>query len=207
MAEQKPINGAENTAENGAETTPVPRQKGKHSHNVRRTYIADDETKGTIQNAIEIMSWPLIDHTDPKQVEDRCIKYFEYCAESGSKPGMAALALALGIDRMTLWRYLNGITSPAATVGPVLKRAYAVMNMLMEEFMLNGKINVVAGIFLLKNNYGYKDQTDVVVTPNQPLGEQKSAETLREEYLQSIPDDALPQQTSAHGLPETPADE
>lgn len=206
MEENKPIE-AENIAENGAENTPAPRQKGKHSHNVRRTYIADEETKGTIQNAIELMSWPVIDHTDPKQVEDRCAKYFEFCAETGSKPGMAALALALGIDRMTLWRYLNGITSPAATVGPVLKRAYAVMNMLMEEFMVSGKINVVAGIFLLKNNYGYKDQTDVVVTPNQPLGEQKSAETLAQEYLQSIPDDALPYQSSAHDQPESPADE
>lgn len=202
MAENNPIE-AQNVEEAAVQVT----KHKRHKNNVRRTYIADDETKGTIQNAIEIMSWPVIDHTDPQQVEDRCIKYFEWCAETGSRPGLAALALALGIERTTLWRYLNGITSPAAAVGPVLKRAYAVMNMLMEEFMMNGKINVVAGIFILKNNYGYKDQSDVVITPQKPLGEQKSAEMLAQEYLQSIPDDALPQQTSAHGLPETPADE
>lgn len=33
--------------------------------------------------------------------------------------------------------------------------------------MQNGKINPVSGIFLLKNaNLGYRDQTDIVVTPN-----------------------------------------
>jgi len=202
MAENNPVE-AQNVEEAAVQVT----QHKRHKNNVRRTYIADDETKGTIQNAIEIMSWPVIDRTDPQQVEDRCIKYFEWCAETGSRPGLAALALALGIDRTTLWRHINGFVASAEPVVPVLKRAVAVMNMLMEEFMMNGKINVVAGIFILKNNYGYKDQSDVVITPQKPLGEQKSAEMLAQEYLQSIPDDALPQQTSAHGLPETPADE
>ena len=32
--------------------------------------------------------------------------------------------------------------------------------------MHNGKINPVSGIFLGKNNFGYQDKTEYVVTPN-----------------------------------------
>ena len=32
--------------------------------------------------------------------------------------------------------------------------------------MQNGLINPVSGIFLGKNNYGYQDKTEYVVTPN-----------------------------------------
>ena len=32
--------------------------------------------------------------------------------------------------------------------------------------MQTGKINPVSGIFLGKNNYGYRDQVEHVVTPN-----------------------------------------
>ena len=36
----------------------------------------------------------------------------------------------------------------------------------MEDYLLNGQINPVAGIFLMKNNFNYKDQTEVVQTTN-----------------------------------------
>ena len=34
-----------------------------------------------------------------------------------------------------------------------------------------GKINPVAAIFLMKNNFGYKDQTDHVLTAKQEITE------------------------------------
>ena len=51
--------------------------------------------------------------------------------------------------------------------------------------MQNGKINPVTGIFLLKNNHGFKDQQDVVVTPNNPLGDAEHAERLEQKYAES----------------------
>jgi hypothetical protein len=41
-----------------------------------------------------------------------------------------------------------------------------VLEELWEDYMLNGKINPVSGIFLGKNNFQYADRQDVVVTPN-----------------------------------------
>ena len=54
--------------------------------------------------------------------------------------------------------------------------------------MADGKINPVAAIFLLKNNHAYKDQTDVVVTPNAPY-QAASDDELKGKYLEDIPAD------------------
>jgi hypothetical protein len=40
------------------------------------------------------------------------------------------------------------------------------MEQLWENYMQNGKINPVSGIFLGKNHYGMQDKTEYVVTPN-----------------------------------------
>lgn len=55
----------------------------------------------------------------------------------------------------------------------------------MEEYMVNGKINPVTGIFLMKNNNGYSDQQEVVLTPNNPLGDSTPPEDLQEKYLEA----------------------
>ena len=53
--------------------------------------------------------------------------------------------------------------------------------------MEDGKVNPVTGIFWQKNYDGMKDQQEVVLTPNQnPLGEQKDAESLKQKYLENI---------------------
>ena len=49
--------------------------------------------------------------------------------------------------------------------------------------MLNGKINPVSGIFLGKNNYGYQDKTEYVLTPNSRPDDEYSAEDIKSRYL------------------------
>ena len=49
--------------------------------------------------------------------------------------------------------------------------------------MNSGKINPVSGIFLGKNNYGYQDKTEYVVTPNQGDTNDYSAEDIKKRYL------------------------
>lgn len=114
----------------------------------------------------------LHDKNDPQEVQQRILDYFTICGQCDFKPAVASLALALGIDRMTLFTWVNGtggVKSPE--VIDTIKKAYAVINAGYEEMMNNGKINPVAGIFLMKNNMGYKDQTDHVVTARQETQE------------------------------------
>ena len=58
---------------------------------------------------------------------------------------------------------------------------------LMSQLMQNGKINPVTGIFLLKNNHGFKDQQDVVITPNNPMADMDPSEA-RQRMLEALPE-------------------
>ena len=49
--------------------------------------------------------------------------------------------------------------------------------------MNSGKINPVSGIFLMKNNFGYKDNTDLTITANQDKQETISDITNRANLL------------------------
>lgn len=59
---------------------------------------------------------------------------------------------------------------------------------IMVQMMQNGKLNPVTAIFLLKNNHGYKDQQDVVITPNTPA-EGRDPSDIRNQYIQALPED------------------
>lgn len=119
-----------------------------------------------LSHDLKLMRLPAIDVNDPAQVQQRIEEYFSICAEDDIKPSVASFALSLGIGRTTLFAWLNGklgtIKNPESM--NTLKRAYDSINSYYEHMMNNGKINPVAGIFLMKNNLGYKDQTDYVVS-------------------------------------------
>jgi hypothetical protein len=48
--------------------------------------------------------------------------------------------------------------------------------------MMNGKINPVSGIFLGKNNFGYKDQQEYVLTPNQKQVAPEDVKIIESKY-------------------------
>ena len=56
------------------------------------------------------------------------------------------------------------------------------MENLWENYMQNGKINPVSGIFLGKNNFGYQDKTEYVVTPNVQQ-DNYDPDSIRQRYL------------------------
>jgi len=152
-----------------------------------------DNTKYLNHN-LQIASLPSIDTADEKQVAARITEYFQICAQNDMKPSMAGMALAVGVSRSTLWNWSVGDTRESTHLD-LIKKAVQMLDAQMVDYMQNGKINPVSGIFLMKNSFGYKDQQEVVVTPNAPLGEQVSTEELRERYIESIPEELPPSDT------------
>lgn len=144
-----------------------------------------------IMHDLKMWDWPAVDMTKSEEVSKRIGQYFQICAEDDMKPSVAGMALAFGIDRRTLWKWVNGIDSAYITAESrvTLKKAYQFLNAQMENYMQNGKINPVAGIFLMKNNMGYVDKQEMVLTPNQQLGDQVSPEELQRKYLEDTAGD------------------
>jgi hypothetical protein len=146
-----------------------------------------DNTK-YLNHALKLAALPKFDTKDIPLLQERIETYFTICAEDDQKPSVAGLALAVGVDRKTIWQWSQTENSDRSNT---IKRAYQILNLMMEGYMQNGKINPVSGIFLMKNNFGYTDKQEVVLTPNAPLGEQKSDAELEQKYLESVVDENL----------------
>lgn len=120
--------------------------------------------------AIAIMALPKIDVTNPQQLGTRLTEYFQLCADHDMKPAVAALALAFGLDRRRLWEINNDVagrnTSMPQECKDIIKTAYNSLEVLWESYSMSGKLNPVTAIFLGKNNFGYQDKQEYVVTPN-----------------------------------------
>ena len=127
-----------------------------------------------------------------KSVEDvtqRIADYFAICAEDDMKPSVAGLALAMDITKEYLWEIRVGRKGKNPDVADTIKKAMKLLDLQMVDYMQNGKINPVSGIFLMKNNFGYADKQEVIVTPNNPLGDTKDTKELEERYIESVVED------------------
>ena len=144
-----------------------------------------DNTK-YINHSLRLADLGKVDLTNVEEVTQRINDYFTICAEDDMKPSVAGLALAMDIDRRYLWEIREGKKGKTPEVADTLKKAMKILDLQMVDYMQNGKINPVSGIFLMKNNFGYADKQEVVVTPNQPLGDTKDQKALEERYLDSV---------------------
>lgn len=143
-----------------------------------------------ITDAVNLSSFGPVDINDPDAVEERINKALKYMIKHDMKPTVESLALAFNTNRMQLWRWSNNVECGNIPERSryAIKKAYSIMNQLLARTMADGKINPVAAIFLMKNNHGYKDQTDVVVTPNNPM-QGLDAEQARKRLEEAIPDE------------------
>lgn len=140
---------------------------------------------------LELFNLTDIDLHNAEQVQKRLDEFFNIYAKYDTKPTVAGMAMALnGMSRRTLIAIVNDYATGGAgyktalpnEVALVIKKAYRIMENLYENYMQNGKLNPVTGIFLGKNNYGYQDKTEYVVTPNTQQDDY-SAEDIKAKYI------------------------
>ena len=144
------------------------------------------ENTRMIEFALWTKSLPKIDYTDTEALEERINLYFGYCAEQDMRPTVSGLSSAIGVSRITIWNWRSGNRRPANF--EVIDRAYNMLEELWESYMINSKIHPANGIFLGKNQFGYKDVQDVTITPNNGLGETIPIEVIEEKYA-SLPEE------------------
>ena len=139
-----------------------------------------------------LFDMPNIDMKDVKAVQNRLDEFFMLYTQNDMKPTVAGMAIALnGHSRTWLWAVThdapvsgqgNYVNLPA-DVTNAIKKAYFLLENMWETYMNSGKVNPVAGIFLGKNNYGYQDKTEHVVTPKLQTENDYDADEIRKRYL------------------------
>ena len=131
-------------------------------------------------NDVSALSIEPVDVQNPDEVQDRIRHYFELCMENDMKPTIPELGMAFGHNRDWVLRIVQGRNSTLNDISVgYFQAAYNMINGQLEQYMLNGDTNVVAGIFIAKNNFGYKDQQETVVAHT--IDVKKSVEQLTAE--------------------------
>lgn len=145
-----------------------------------------------LRHSLVALDLPPIDLDSDEQVEDRIRFYFAHCTNDDMKPTVTGLARFLGISRFTLHDWCSGARrGKSDNRTEIIRKAYDTLAELWEDYMLNGKINPVSGIFIGKNHFNYTNKQEIIVTPNNPLGDMDNPEEIEQRYLESVVTDEM----------------
>ena len=114
---------------------------------------------------------PLLFKTN-EELQSKIDAYFEYCDENKQPYTISELALFLETDRATLIRY-----GERDEFYNTIKKAKQRVESQFEKRSLMGEYNSTIAIFLMKNNFGYKDKVDLNV---ESVEEDAISKALRE---------------------------
>lgn len=166
-------------------------QKTSQKRGSKSASIKDNLSPDTTNNDISRIvgeSFQYFDRKPPKSDEeccDRLNEYFAQCTSTGQIPTVEDMALALGVTVATLWDWENNRRQSPARA-EMIKKAKGIMQGIDAKLVAEGRIPQITYIFRAKNYYGMKDQQEVVLTPNDPLGDEASEKALKQKYLEDI---------------------
>lgn len=149
-------------------------------------YVEPGDNSRIVADVLYARSLPKIDTSDDKQVEQRITDYFKYCIEHDRKPSMLGVANWLGVSRMTVNYWKRGVFRQDGRHKEIIESTISALEEMWLDYMMEGKMYPANGIFIAKNLFGYKDVQDVVVTPNNPMGEIENPEDLQKRIEESV---------------------
>lgn len=153
---------------------------------------APGDNAAILKHSIEIAyKWPSINLDSDDEVQERIIKYFQYCFDNDIKPGVEGMALAIGVNRRTLWDWETGNSRSVVSSrrSDIIKKSKQILAEYLESLSQNGKINPVTAIFLLKNHFGYQDKQEFEVRASGQLTPTLSPEEIAKQIPKDIPVD------------------
>lgn len=136
-------------------------KKGTHKE-CPSLHTDKEETAAYTRHCVRVGMLPKVNVANAEEVVRRCKTYFDYCIEDGMKPTFAGFCLAIGRSREYILDIISGNVDAPKDTREVLGKCRQIITAQTEQFMVDGKINPVAGIFLMRNNMGYTN--DEVLT-------------------------------------------
>lgn len=119
---------------------------------------------------------------DPEKVAFRVKWYFDQCAKYDVRPTVASLAVALNTSRQTMWQW----EQKGGELGQIISQAKRILNALLEDWGLNGKVNPVTLVWLQKNHHSYRDTVTVEPMPRQDSLFPTMTPEQIDQYLQEL---------------------
>lgn len=118
------------------------------------------------------------------EVKNRVDQYFQFCQDTGTRPGIETLCLSLHISRTTLFNWSSGIGCSAERQ-EIIEKAKAFIAAFLEQIVLRGRISPPSGIFLMKAWLGYRETISFEdINKKNPVLDKprESLEQIKEEF-------------------------
>lgn len=170
-------------AEQGEQAVKLRGRGGKANFPNVITGTKAEDVKRIMKNCLRWYELPRIE-TD-EDCRQRLYDFFVGCAETGELPTVEKMCLALGYARNTVFEWEQGLKCSSERAN-FIKKAKSLIATFEAEMVSEGKINPVTYIFRAKNFFGMKDTQDLILTPNNPLGDQPTPEELQKRIEGSV---------------------
>lgn len=124
----------------------------------------------------ELRRLPPVNKNEPEKVKERLDYYFKYCEQNGVRCSVEGMVLALGKSRQTLWEWEHDNESKA---GELVRRAKELINTLLTQWSMDGKMPFPYTIWLQKNHFSYSDNKVLEIKPyteKEPINLEKQLE-------------------------------
>lgn len=138
-----------------------------------------------INNCLMFYGQPIIQSDE--ECRERLEWFFDTCGKTGQLPTIEKMIMALGTIKQTVWNWEQGIGCSQVRMD-LIKKAKGFIAGFESEMVTEGKINPVVYIFRAKNYFGMKDQQDVVLKPESPLGSTVDQARLESTIVQELPE-------------------
>lgn len=138
----------------------------------------------SITRARELLKLKRATINDFEVIRDRTYEYLSYCDTDDRVPTLRGLGVCLGISSDTINKWI--VEKPNHETSIFLAQVVNLMADNLEQGALKGTMDRNASVFLLKSNFGYRDNQDVKI--HHIVSDSKSIEQIEKEISAGIID-------------------
>lgn len=176
MAQRKTTR-AQDYVENLVNQNEAARAIWEHSPDGRYPYDANFRY---IAFANGLASLPPINLNNAEEIIQRNDQYLIVCTQFATIPSISSYSLALGTTSQGLENILNDSRHNIEAQKAIRKQISVIETIFVNKTVEN-KINPANAIFILKNQFGYKDQSEIALQSN-AIAERSDPKALEMKY-------------------------
>jgi hypothetical protein len=162
---------------------PLRGRGGTDNFHNRITGAKSEDISRCIKNCMTFYGLPIV--KDDEECRQRLEWFFDTCGQTGQLPTVEKMVMSLGAVKSTVFNWENGVGCSQVRMN-LIKKAKEFIASFESEMVTEGKINPVVYIFRAKNYFGMKDQQDVVLKPESPLGSTVDQARLESTIVQEL---------------------
>jgi hypothetical protein len=134
----------------------------------------------------QLHKWGEVDHANIKALEQRFWQFVDFCGANDVRVTNQLAYFALGLNKDNVYDWENGRGRTSAH-SDFIKKVKSFCGTYREMLGADGRLNPVTLVWWQKNYDGFVDKSEVVLTPNNPLGSDSDPATMAQKYQKALP--------------------